>query len=78
MVSQSGRRSIDLSVKDRDGKDHFENDLDQRSRSFRKRSRSLFKRSKSLNQRSRSLQKDQDQLSDLDLSDQYQDQDHSL
>ena len=59
-------------------KDHFENDLDQRSRSFRKRSRSLFKRSKSLNQRSRSLQKDQDQLSDLDLSDQYQDQDHSL
>ena len=65
-------------VECRDGKDHFENDLDQRSRSFRKRSRSLFKRSISLHQRSRSLQKDQDQLSDLDLSDQYQDQDHSL
>ena len=56
-------------------KDHIFFDLDQRSRSFHKRSRSLMKRSRSSHKRSRSLLKDQDQLSDLDLSD-HQDQDH--
>ena len=56
-------------------KDHIDFDLDQRSRSFQKRSRSLLKRSISFHQRSRSLLKDQDQLSDLDLSD-HQGQDH--
>ena len=49
----------------RDGKDHFEIDLDQRSRSICKRSRSCLKRSILSYKRSRSLQKDQDQNIDL-------------